>query len=81
MQNIITNTETILTTASPQENRIINSILDNLKENFSVAHDQNKLQEFMREYMVGIIAINQRAGILPDVEFESEFEGNCFQVD
>lgn len=73
----------ILSNASHQENRVMASILNNLKQNFQVAHDQNKLQEFMREYMVGILDINQKAGILPEVEDENvgEFEVGRFQVD
>lgn len=71
----------ILPLASLQENRIAISIVENLKQNFSIAHDQNKLQEFMREYMVGIISINQKAEILPDVKFESGFEGDGFKAE
>ena len=67
------NTETILPGVSEQENRVMVSILDNLRENFEVAQSQGKLREFMQEYAVGILSINQRAGLLPDVKFESEY--------
>ena len=73
MTAIHINAETILPDASEQENRVLVSILDNLKHNFEVAQSQGKLREFLQEYTVGILTINQRAGLLPDVKFESEY--------
>lgn len=78
MNAIHINAETIIPSASDQENRVMVSILDNLKQNFKVAHDQGKLHEFLQEYALGILIINQRVGILPDVKFESEFSNDSY---
>ncbi|MBT3982937.1 MAG: hypothetical protein HOD90_10240 [Nitrospina sp.] len=67
------NTETILPSASEQENRVMVSILNNLIQNFEVAQSHGKLHEFLQEYAIGIISINQKVGLLPDVKFESEY--------
>jgi hypothetical protein len=73
--------ETILSDASEQENLVMVSILDNLKQNFEVAKEQGRLREFLQEYSLGLLIINQKIGILPAMELENEFGVNCFQVD
>lgn len=80
MTAIHMNSEIILPCASERENRVMVSILDNLKQNFEVAQGQGKLREFLQEYSVAILSINQRVGILHSVEFEDDFvvgEFNC----
>ena len=52
------------------------NIISRLKENFEVAQSQGKLHEFLREYAVGILSINQRVGLLPDVKFESDYSND-----
>lgn len=75
------NYKIILPSASERENRVMVSILENLKSSFQVAQDQGKLREFLQECALGILTINQRAGLLHSVESEKDYVAGEFNCD